>query len=194
MRHLSFLPRQFLPAIPSPFNSTHHLAARCPFPNPTRAMAAATARYIYPNLSLSLPLLLLFLLFLLFPPTHTTNPSPLSHPSSPSYVTAFTTVDSQPVAEKLASGLVEKRLAACVSTISNVKSTYRWKGEIVNDTEFLLMIKTRKVLVDGISNYLNENHPYDVPELIVHDIVLGNVAYLDWIDSSTLSPGEVSAE
>ena len=46
-----------------------------------------------------------------------------------------TTVESRQDAEKIASELVEKRLAACVQIIGPITSIYRWKGQIEKATE-----------------------------------------------------------
>ena len=84
------------------------------------------------------------------------------------------------VAERLARGLVEAHLAACVSAIPGVKSFYRWKGKIESDSEVQLLIKTRPDHFDEIVRWLEEHHPYEVPELVALPADKVSDAYLQW--------------
>lgn len=94
---------------------------------------------------------------------------------------AYVTVPSNEVAKTLAHGLVKNKLAACVNIIPQVTSVYEWKGEINEDSELLLMIKTRTSLVDNLTNFVRKNHPYEVCEVITLPIENGNEPYLNWI-------------
>ncbi len=86
--------------------------------------------------------------------------------------------------EKLGRILVEKKLAACVNIIKGIRSLYWWKGEIQDDSEELLIIKTSKTKYLELENTIKEIHPYTVPEIISLPIILGNPSYLAWIDES----------
>ena len=83
-------------------------------------------------------------------------------------------------AEKLARGLIEERLAACVNAIPGVKSFYRWQGKIETDTEIQLVIKTRSERFDELAAWISENHPYDVPEAVAIPAERVSEAYLAW--------------
>ncbi|RAP58230.1 divalent-cation tolerance protein CutA [Oleiagrimonas sp. MCCC 1A03011] len=87
-------------------------------------------------------------------------------------------------AARIARALVEARLAACVSRLPGLTSTYRWEGAVQEDTEVLLLIKTRAAAVAALQARLLELHPYDVPELIALNIADGLPAYLDWLGES----------
>ncbi|KAI0209984.1 Protein CutA [Lamellibrachia satsuma] len=52
---------------------------------------------------------------------------------------AFVTVPNPDVAKKLASGLVQNKLAACVNIIPQIMSVYEWEGKIEEDSELLLV-------------------------------------------------------
>ena len=84
------------------------------------------------------------------------------------------------VAERLARGLVEARLAACVNAITGVKSFYRWKGKIESDSEVQLLIKTQPDRFDEIVRWLGEHHPYEVPEIVALPADEVSDAYLQW--------------
>lgn len=85
-------------------------------------------------------------------------------------------------AEKLARALVERRCAACV-TLSEVKSVYRWKGELCIDQEVTLTAKVSLDLVDRCVSTLIEHHPYELPEVItLHvDSARSHPDYLSWV-------------
>jgi periplasmic divalent cation tolerance protein len=91
------------------------------------------------------------------------------------------TAPDSDVAESLARTLVGERLAACVNVLPNIVSIYRWDGQVQQDSEFLLLIKTRAELCDRLSSRVVELHPYDVPEAVALPIVGGSPAYLEWV-------------
>jgi len=97
-------------------------------------------------------------------------------------VVALSTCGSEEEARKLARGLVEARVAACVNVVPGIHSVYRWQGKIEEDAEWLLLIKTRRELLDRLRALLEHSHSYDVPELIALPIEEGSPAYLDWLD------------
>jgi periplasmic divalent cation tolerance protein len=88
-------------------------------------------------------------------------------------------------ADRIASSLTSKKLAACVNITQEIKSVYRWKGKIEESTELLLIIKTRKELLDRIIQEVKLNHPYQVPEVIALPIVGGSPEYMKWLIQET---------
>ena len=98
----------------------------------------------------------------------------------------YTTVPSTEVAELVAGKLVGDRVAACVSALPGVTSTYMWKGAVERSTEQLLMIKTQTALVPRVIEAIRSVHPYEVPEIISVPIANGHEPYLEWIRSSTI--------
>ncbi len=85
------------------------------------------------------------------------------------------------VAERLARGLVEERLAACVNLIPGIRSFYRWEGAVRDDAEVLLVVKTRTDRLEALASWLQELHPYELPEILGLPVIGGSQAYLDWI-------------
>ena len=97
----------------------------------------------------------------------------------------FITAKDEAQADAIASALVEERLAACVNIVPGVRSIYRWKGEICDDTETLAVIKTEAQRFDAMKARLVELHPYEVAEVIAMPVEAGHAPYLDWIASET---------
>jgi periplasmic divalent cation tolerance protein len=84
-------------------------------------------------------------------------------------------------AERIARALVEERLAACVNIVPGVVSIYRWKGNVEQEPELMLVIKTLVERVDALKARLLELHPYELAEVVVIPIVDGHKPYLDWL-------------
>ncbi|CAB3372640.1 Hypothetical predicted protein [Cloeon dipterum] len=94
---------------------------------------------------------------------------------------AYVTAPNDETAKKIARGLVENKLAACVNIIPQITSIYEWKDKIEEDSEVLMMIKTRTSIIEELTKYVRENHPYEVCEVITLPIQSGNPPYLKWL-------------
>lgn len=81
--------------------------------------------------------------------------------------------------------LVTERLAACVNVIPKMCSTYRWNGEVRQDEESLLIIKSTAQRFAALKQAVLNMHPYELPEIIAVNLIDGHVPYLDWILAST---------
>jgi periplasmic divalent cation tolerance protein len=84
--------------------------------------------------------------------------------------------------ERLARGLVEKRLAACVNIVPGARSVYRWKEAIEEEEEVLLVIKTSRALLEDLRAEIERLHSYEVPEVIAMQVVGGSERYLAWLE------------
>ena len=101
------------------------------------------------------------------------------------YISVFITASSEQEGEKISSALVKERLAACVSMVKGVSSTFRWKGQISNEQEVLLIAKTKDTLFEKIKKRVLELHSYEVPEIVASPILAGFEKYLNWIEDET---------
>jgi len=99
------------------------------------------------------------------------------------------TCPDSPTAESLATGLVENGLAACVNILPEIRSIYRWQGEVQQDAETLLIMKTGRETYLRMESWLVEHHPYDVPEVLALPIERGAADYLDWVIQETTKTG-----
>ena len=89
------------------------------------------------------------------------------------------------VAAELARGLVRERPAACVNIIGPVRSVYRWQGEVQDEPELQLFIKTRQSRYPALERWLIDHHPYEVPEVLALAVTTGAGAYLAWLAEQT---------
>lgn len=84
-------------------------------------------------------------------------------------------------APEIARRMVEERLAACVNLVPQLRSVYRWEGEVEEALETLLICKTTHQAVPALQDRLQHLHPYDVPECLVLEVADGLPAYLAWV-------------
>jgi len=108
--------------------------------------------------------------------------SPSKTKSTP-YV-LLSTVGNLREANKIARFLVEKKLAACVNILPNVKSIFRWQNKLDQANELLLLIKTEKSRLKKIETAIQKLHSYSVPEIIGFEITKGFKPYLEWLFKS----------
>ena len=99
-------------------------------------------------------------------------------------VVIIVTAASEAECRQIARHLVETKLAACVNITAPVRSLYRWEGEIVEDNEHLLIIKSTRELFPEIASAVARVHTYQTPEIICLPIIAGSPNYLQWISDS----------
>ena len=109
-------------------------------------------------------------------------PSTTGNPHDAALV--LTTLAAEADAAAFARTLVEERLAACVNVLPPMTSVYRWKGEIEQDREQQLVVKTTLAKVPALQARLRELHPYELPEFLVLTATASE-AYLAWMRDST---------
>ena len=88
-------------------------------------------------------------------------------------------------AKEFARQIVEARLAACVNIVPHIDSIYWWDEVVNHDTEALLILKTVQERFADLEEFVEENHPYDLPELIALPIEAALPEYAAWIQKET---------
>lgn len=96
-----------------------------------------------------------------------------------------TTVDSTEAAQRLAHGLVEAGLAACVQVVGPISSTYRWRSDVERAVEWMCIVKTAGARAPRVQEWIATHHDYEIPEITVVPIAGGSEAYLAWIEETT---------
>jgi len=95
------------------------------------------------------------------------------------------TVPDRETGLELSRAVVEEGLAACGSLVPGLTSVYRWEGEIQEDPEVLLILKTATTSLNRLMDRVEGLHPYDVPEILALPVSDGHPPYLDWVLGAT---------
>ncbi len=101
------------------------------------------------------------------------------------HIVILVTVVNQEQADVIAHALVSEHLAACVNIVGPLRSIYRWEGQMQDDSELLLVIKTRAELFSPVADRVKALHSYQTPEIIALPITAGSEAYLAWLTGAT---------
>lgn len=102
-------------------------------------------------------------------------------------IVVYCTVPKKKIANDITKVLMKHKLVACVSMVENVKSVFSWDGEICEEKEVLMMIKTRRANYGKVKLVIEDMHPYSVPEIIALPIVDCSEDYLKWLVKETES-------
>ncbi len=103
-------------------------------------------------------------------------------------ILVFSTAPTRESARDIAKRLVEEKLAACVQVVPGLISFYIWQGQLCDEPEFLLLIKSRADLFDRVAQRIRSLHDYTVPEIVSLRIAEGSKEYLAWMEASLVKP------
>ena len=98
------------------------------------------------------------------------------------YALVYITTSGEEESKEIGRNIVEERLAGCVNIIPTIKSLYWWKGEIEDDNESILIVKTKVSNIENIIKRVKEIHSYKNPAILAIPIIEGSNEYLDYLD------------
>ena len=113
------------------------------------------------------------------------NETDLLPSNDPELIVALTTVADIETAKSLAHQIIAQQLAACCNIVPGVSSIYRWQGELRDDQECLLVMKTVKTRYLELETFVRSQHPYEVPELLTLPVTTCFKEYLSWVVQET---------
>jgi periplasmic divalent cation tolerance protein len=102
----------------------------------------------------------------------------------------FCTFPDKDVAQRIARGLVEAQLVACVNLVPGVQSIYRWEGKVESAEEVLGVMKTTTEAYAALEARIRELHPYEVPEIVAVPVELVEAKYAKWVGEMTRNPND----
>ncbi len=106
------------------------------------------------------------------------------------FCSVYITASDRDEAVRIGTALIEDRLAACANVIDGARSLYRWEGEVRDDPEAVVILKSRTELMDALASRVKEIHSYDVPCIVSWPILGGNAEYMSWLAAETdAAPG-----
>jgi periplasmic divalent cation tolerance protein len=97
----------------------------------------------------------------------------------------YLTFPDEATAERLATMLIEQRLAACVNLLPGARSYYRWQGAVTAEVEVVAVAKTRAGRLAALVEAIRAAHPYELPCVVAYPASGGLTGYLDWVRSET---------
>lgn len=101
------------------------------------------------------------------------------------FIVIYCTVPNKKEGKEIAKRLIEYKLVACVNIVDKIESVFSWDGELCEEKEALMIIKTRKDHFTKINHAIQKLHSYNVPEVIAMPIVQADETYLKWIEHET---------
>lgn len=96
----------------------------------------------------------------------------------------LTTVDQQEKARSLAKQLLQLRLAACVQIEGPIESHFWWKGDMAQDLEWRLVMKTTPSATEALVTWLAAHHGYETPQIVILS-ASGSEGYEQWLRQET---------
>ncbi len=103
-------------------------------------------------------------------------------------VTVYAVFGSPEEADRIASAMIERRLAACANILAPCKSVYRWEGKVERSDEAPALFKTAKEAAPALVAAIADEHSYDVPAICVWPIENAFEAYRGWVATEVEIP------
>jgi periplasmic divalent cation tolerance protein len=93
----------------------------------------------------------------------------------------MTSVGTEQQAVEISEELIARRLATCINIVPCLRSIYRWKGKVCEDTEYLLLVKTPEKFFDDVSAAIREFHSYELPEILAMPVSAAEEHFHRWV-------------
>jgi periplasmic divalent cation tolerance protein len=100
------------------------------------------------------------------------------------YCLIYITAKDELEAREIGRALVEEKLVACVN-LHPIQSIFRWQGEVRQENEVAMLVKTRTELASEVISRVKELHSYEVPCIVTLPIEKANPDFLEWLSQST---------
>lgn len=101
------------------------------------------------------------------------------------FIVIYCTVPNKKEGRIIAKALIENSIAACVNIVDKIESIFSWNGEMMEEKEAMMIIKTKKEHFKNVSHIIHKLHSYNVPEIIAMPIIQADETYLKWIEHET---------
>ena len=102
------------------------------------------------------------------------------------YSVVYITTSGVSESKKIAKTLLEEKLAACINIIPSIESMYLWEEKIEEDSESIMLVKTRSSLVNEVIKRVEYIHTYKTPCILEITVNNGSKKYLKWLETELL--------
>lgn len=97
----------------------------------------------------------------------------------------YITTEDHAEATRIARTLLQEGLIACGNILPGMTSVYRWDGAVQEDSETVLLLKTRPERMTRVTDRVRELHSYDCPCIVTWTARPGNPEYVHWVHEQT---------
>ena len=104
------------------------------------------------------------------------------------YLMVYVTAGDRDEARRIATTLVEERLAACANILGQIESVYHWEGAVQSSDEVAFLAKTTEACFDALAARVRELHSYELPCIVAVPLARGEAAFLGWIQENIRLP------
>ena len=95
------------------------------------------------------------------------------------------TIDSEEAGMEIASELLDRHWIACAQ-VTEIRSHYRWEGKLEHWPEWKFDLKTTLEKAPEVCAFIQEAHPYKVPEILAEDVESVNPEFSAWIEECVI--------
>ncbi len=105
--------------------------------------------------------------------------------SLPGSLFVYITTPNEEIALEIAKAAINAKLGACANIFPQMKSVYEWQGNLCEESETLLIIKTEASRYQDLEKKVLELHPHECPCIVALPIKDGYSKFLSWIEKQT---------
>ncbi|MBO6578140.1 MAG: divalent-cation tolerance protein CutA [Thalassospira sp.] len=95
----------------------------------------------------------------------------------------YVTVPDMDMARVIAGGAIREKLAACANVLPHMTAIYEWDGDVEEETEVVVILKTSKTKALELAQWVEDHHPYEVPCILELPLGRGNHDYVSWLQT-----------
>lgn len=100
-------------------------------------------------------------------------------------VMIYVPCSSEAEAETIGNNLVTEKLVACANILGSTKSIYMWEGELKNDPEAILILKTTRERMETCKQAILKQHSYETPCVEILPVLDASSGYTRWVIEQT---------
>ena len=95
----------------------------------------------------------------------------------------YITVPDMEIARVIAGGAIRENLAACANVLPQMTAIYEWDGDVEEESEVVVILKTSKTTAFELAQWVEDHHPYEVPCILELPLGRGNHDYVSWLQT-----------